>query len=146
MTNTAQAARTRSAATITLASANTLIQEALTASEEIGIEVAVAVTDPGGHLIAFTRTDGARFLAGRIAIDKAWTAVSYGVTTDYWASYLTDPMVSQMGNIPGLLAAGGGYPIVQDGEVVGGIGISGGTAAQDGRVAETALTTLGFTI
>jgi len=146
MTTTTGPTKTHAAATITLASAGEIIQAARDAATEIGIEVAVAVTDAGGHLTAFARTDDARFLTVQVAIDKAWTAVSYGVHTHTWAGILADPAVSQMANIPRMLAAGGGYPIVLDGAVVGGLGISGGTHEQDEQAAETALQAAGFQV
>ncbi len=136
--------KTHAAATITLESAGELIRAARRAAADIGIEVAVAVTDAGGHLTAFERTDNARFLTVQVAIDKAWTAASYGVETHTWSAVLADPAVSQMANIPRLLAAGGGYPILVDGAVVGGLGISGGTHEQDEQAAETALWAAGF--
>lgn len=112
----------------------------------MGTKVTVAVTDVGGHLVAFQRSDGAKFLTERIAIDKAWTAVSFGISTKLWASALTDPAITQMGNIPRLLAAGGGYPIIEDGDVIGGLGVSGGTHDQDEQVAEAALRALSFPV
>lgn len=108
--------------------------------------MAIAVTDAGGHLTAFERTADARFLTVQVAIDKAWTAVPYGVQTHTWSTVLADPAVSQMANIPRLLAAGGGYPIVLAGAVVGGLGISGGTHQQDEQAAETALRAVGFQV
>lgn len=132
------------AASVTLAASSALIQAARDAAKAIGIEVAVAVTDAAGNLMAFERTDGAPFLTAEVAINKAWTAASYGVATHDWNTYLADPKVAPLANISRLMAVGGGNPMKENGKVIGGIGVSGGTAQQDQQIAEAALTTLGL--
>jgi uncharacterized protein GlcG (DUF336 family) len=132
--------------TITVETANELIKSARATSQQIGFEVAVAVTDAAGNLKAFERTDACPFLAADVAIDKAWTAAAFGLSTHAWASILTNPLVSQLAHRPRLVAVGGGYPVVENGRVIGAIGISGGTAEQDQEAAEAALSNLGFTI
>ncbi len=139
-------AHTLPAATITRHAAAALVESALTAAADLGIEAAVAVTDPTGHLKAFQRTDGARFLTAEVAIRKAWTVSSYGVATHVWNAIVSKPEVAQLANVPGLMPVGGGCPIMADGQLVGGIGISGGDYLQDQQVAETALKALGFEV
>ncbi|GCD93142.1 GlcG/HbpS family heme-binding protein [Embleya hyalina] len=139
-------AKSLSAPTITRSAAAELIGAVLAAADEIGFPVAVAVTDNGGHLKAFERTDDAPFLAAEVAVDKAWTAVSYRVPTHVWNSYVTDPHVAPLAQHPRLMAVGGGYPITENGVVVGGLGISGGNYEQDRQAAEAALDALGFEI
>lgn len=131
---------------IARASAVALIEAARVASKAIGIEVAIAVTDPSGHLVAFERTDGVPFLAIEVAIDKAWTVSSFGLGTHVWSAILSDPKVSQLGHRPRMVAVGGGCPIVEGGKVIGAIGISGGNAQQDQDAAEVALRKLGFEV
>ena len=131
---------------ITLGAANALIEAVRTAAEEIGFEVAAAVTDAGGHLKAFERTDDAPFLAAEVAVDKAWTAASYRIATHVWNSYVADPQVAPLAHHPRLMAVGGGYPVIENGRVIGGLGISGGSYEQDQRAAEAALNALGFEI
>jgi uncharacterized protein GlcG (DUF336 family) len=143
-TNRAQ--KTHSARSITRTTALELIAAARTASAEIGIEVAIAVTDAAGNLKAFERSDAAPFLTAEVAIDKAWTAASFGLATHVWNSILTDTKVSQLAHRPRMVAVGGGCPIIEDGKVVGAIGISGGNALQDQQAAEEALRTLGFEV
>ena len=116
------------------------------AAGELGIEVAVAVTDAGAHLTAFERTDGAPFLTGEVAISKAWTADSYGVATHVWNGYIADPKVAPLANMLGLMPVGGGNPVKDGGKLVGGIGVSGGSTQQDQDIAEAALKSLGFDI
>ena len=145
--NTASLAVAKSypTASITRAAATGLIEAVIEAAGQIGIEVAVAVTDGAGNLKAFERTDGAPFLTGDVAIGKAWTAASYGIPTHTWNAYLTgDSKVAHLANIPRLMPVGGGYPVKDGGMLVGAIGVSGGTYQQDQDIAEAALNALGF--
>jgi uncharacterized protein GlcG (DUF336 family) len=146
MTTAATVATTRQAPTITYAGAAALVQAALKASEAEGVTMAVAVTDAAGQLKAFASMDDTPFLANEVAIDKAWTAAAFRLPTDTWAKIIADPDVAQLAHRPRLVAVGGGYPIVSDGHVIGGLGLSGGTAEQDARAAKTALHNLGLSI
>lgn len=135
------------AAFINREAAAALIGAALAAARQIGIEAAVAVTDATGNLRAFERTDGAPFLTAEVAIDKAWTACSFGFATHVWNDYVTsDPKVAPLAHRPRMVAVGGGYPIVENGKLIGGIGISGGNYQQDQEAAAAALRQLGFEV
>jgi uncharacterized protein GlcG (DUF336 family) len=123
-----------------------LIDAARAACNDIGIQATIAVTDAGGHLKALDRSDSAPFLTVDVAIDKAWTAASFGLGTHVWRDIVKDPVVAQLAHRPRLVAVGGGCPIVLEGRVVGGIGISGGNALQDQQAAEMALKALGFDV
>jgi uncharacterized protein GlcG (DUF336 family) len=135
---------THTIASISRSAAMDLLQAARAASADIGIEVTIAITDAGGHLKALERSDTAPFLTVNVAIDKAWTAASFGQPTHVWNAILENPVVSQLAHQPRLVAVGGGYPVIAGGQVVGGIGISGGNALQDQQAAEVALKALGF--
>ncbi len=137
---------TYATASITRESAEALVAAASAASRDIGIRVTIAVTDAGGHLTALARDDGGAFLTVNVAIDKAWTAVSFGLPTHVWADVIANPQVASLAHQPRLVAVGGGLPIVRDGRVIGGIGISGGNAQQDRDAAEVALKSLGFEV
>ncbi|MCX5617051.1 heme-binding protein, partial [Bombella sp. TMW 2.2559] len=106
--------------------------------------VSVAITDAGGHLQAFGRSDGAAFLTVDIAIDKAWTASSFGQPTHVWNRIVQDPHMAPLTSRPRLVTVGGGCPLLADGRLIGGIGVSGGTYEQDRDLAEHALNRLGF--
>jgi uncharacterized protein GlcG (DUF336 family) len=123
-----------------------LIAASREACRDIGIEVAIAIVDPAGNLKAFERTDGGSFLASDIAIDKAWTAVTFGLGTHQWVDVLADRNAAQLAHRPRLVAAGGGYPIKVEGKLIGGLGISGGNYAQDREACEVALAKLGFEV
>jgi len=133
-------------ATITLEAATALIKAAQAAAKKIGFEAAIAVTDTAGNLRAFERTDHCPFLAAEVAVDKAWTAASFGLGTHSWAAIIQNPNVSQLAHRPRLVAVGGGCPVMENGKLIGAIGISGGNAEQDQQAAEDALGDLGFQI
>lgn len=137
---------TYATASINRDAAQALIEHARAASHDLGIQVTIAVTDAGGHLAALARDDGAPFLTVNVAIDKAWTATSFGLPTHVWSDVIANPQVAQLAHQPRLVAVGGGVPIVSDGRVVGGIGISGGNAQQDRDAAEVALKAMGFDV
>ncbi|MDX2547959.1 GlcG/HbpS family heme-binding protein [Streptomyces sp. WI04-05B] len=132
------------ASSITQAAAGALIAAVHTAAARIGFTAAVAVTDQGGHLKAFDRADDAPFLTGEVAVDKAWTAISFRIPTHTWNDLLVNPQIAPLGGHPRVLAVGGGYPIIENGRYVGGLGISGGDYEQDQQAAEEALAALGF--
>src|SRR6185295_786451 len=69
--------RTHNAPSISRAAAVALIEAVRAEPAVAGFDVATAVTDAGGHLVVFERTDGSPFLGAEVAIDKAWTAASF---------------------------------------------------------------------
>ena len=142
--NPSHITKSRPTAAITREAANALLTAALAAAAEIGFEASVAITDNGGYLRAFERSDKSPFLTAEVAINKAYTSSAYAVPTHIWQAVISDPHVAQLAHIPRLVAAGGGYPIFENGELVGGIGISGGTYQQDQDAAVKALQTVGF--
>jgi uncharacterized protein GlcG (DUF336 family) len=136
--------KTVATASISQTSANALIAAAREAAKDTGIEVTIAVTDAAGHLKAFDRSDKAPFLSVDVAINKAWTAASFGLATHVWNALVQNSEVAPLAHHPRVVAVGGGCPVTDGGQVVGGIGVSGGNALQDQQVAEIALKALGF--
>lgn len=143
---TSQINKSFSAASITAEAAKALVTAAFNAAKDIGIEVTIAVTDNAGHLKVFERSDKAAFLTVDVAIDKAWTAASFGLPTHAWTAIVQNQVVAQLAHRPRLVAVGGGCPIIENGVLIGGIGISGGNALQDQQAAEIALRALGFDV
>ncbi len=138
--------KTMPMASVTLAATNALIEEALRACRDIGFEAAIAVVDVTGNLRAFQRADGAPFFAAEVAVSKAWTAASCGIATHIWNDYIADPKLAPLTNVNKLMAVGGGLPLFQDGKLIGGIGVSGGSHEQDREAATSALVCVGFEI
>jgi uncharacterized protein GlcG (DUF336 family) len=129
---------------ITQHAAVSLIQAALEASEVEGFRAAVAVTDAAGHLLAFQREVACGFLAGEVAIKKAWTAASFSTPTHIWSKLIEDPKIRPLAYLPQMMPIDGGFPLIENGITIGAIGVSGGNYDQDRRVAERALGALGF--
>lgn len=131
-------------ATISLEAAQALLAEARRACAARGFAATIAITDAGGHLRAFERADAAPFLTAEVAINKAWTAASFGMSSHQWNQYMAEPAVAPLAHHPRLMPVGGGVSIFYEGQLVGGIGISGGSAAQDHEAAEEALRKAGL--
>jgi uncharacterized protein GlcG (DUF336 family) len=132
-----------------LEEAKVIIEAARKKSEEINVLETIAVVDEGGHVIALERMDGARITGPEIAIAKAFTAAGHKRSTHLFNKEPNGPVlpgneafgIQQM--LPGKFAVFvGGFPIVVDGEVIGGIGVSGGNGEQDTAVGTTALQAL----
>jgi len=138
--------RTHGAPSISRAAAAALIEAVRHEADLAGFGVATAVTDAGGHLVAFERADGTPFLAAEVAVDKAWTAASFRLTTHTLNTIVADPHVAPLAHHPRLMAVGGGVPLFDGDVCVGGLGVSGGTARQDEDAAVAALRSQGFPI
>lgn len=126
---------------ITQAAADVLLASGASAATEIGVPMVIAVVDESGVLKAFRRMDGAPLLSVEIAKDKAYTAVAFGIPTHGWFDFIKNdpPLLHGIVHTPRLVVFGGGYPVSVDGQVIGGIGVSGGHYEQDMKVAEAAL-------
>ena len=122
--------------------ARVLIEGAEEKSRKIGVPMCSAVTDEAGNLMAFTRMDGAKISSISIAMDKAFTAAAAKKGTHEY-NQLAVPGKPTFGihvtNQGRFSIIGGGLPIIINDEVVGGIGISGGTAEEDQIVAQGAI-------
>ncbi|WP_420211558.1 GlcG/HbpS family heme-binding protein [Burkholderia aenigmatica] len=121
-------------------------QAAAEAAERLGVRVNVAVVDAAGLLAAFVRMPGAPLHSIDIAIDKAYTAASFGLPTGAWHDALAAHSAAVRQGLvlrPRFVAFGGGLPIVDDGALIGGIGVSGGSEVQDERCARAGLDAAG---
>ena len=136
--------KTIATSSLSLETAFALLAQARRACEERGFAPAIAITDAGGHLRAFERADTAPFLTAEVAMNKAWTSASFGLSTQEWNQYMGEPTVAPLAHHPRLLPVGGGLPFHIDGKLAGGIGISGGTSLQDHEAGEDALRSLGL--
>lgn len=126
---------------ITLETARSMVTSAAQKAQEIGVPMAIAVVDPDGVLKAFARMDGAALLAVRVAQQKAWSAISFNVPTHALWDFIKDdpPLLAGLPHQENMIVFGGGYPITENGQVIGGIGVSGGHYSQDQECAEAAL-------
>ena len=122
--------------------AQILIEGAAAKARAIGVPMCIAVTDESGHLIRFERMNGGKISSISIAIDKAATgAIARRGTHVY--NQLCVPGSQTFGihvtNNGHFSIIGGGLPVFIEGEIVGGIGLSSGTAEQDLACAEAAI-------
>jgi uncharacterized protein GlcG (DUF336 family) len=127
--------------TLTLDDARRIIDAGIAASDRIGSPSNIAVADAGGNLIAHVRMDDAQFGSIEHSIDKAHTAVLFrSATGDLAADSRPDGQFWGMALSGGgrVLVFAGGVPVVVDGEVVGAVGVSGGSREQDSAIAEDA--------
>ncbi|KCZ92129.1 GlcG/HbpS family heme-binding protein [Hyphomonas johnsonii] len=129
---------------ITQSACDRLIEAATAKALEIGVPMVISIVDESGTLKAFRRMDGAALLSVDIATNKAYTAVSFGIPTHGWFDFIKNdpPLLQGIVHTPRLVVYGGGYPISEQDQVIGGIGLSGGHYEQDMVVAEAALAAL----
>lgn len=117
-----------------------LIDEIVKLADDLGKPVAVAVAGPEGELIAFLRMDGANAASGWIAQNKAYTAGRDGKVTREMGQYMRDKNTPPAfwGDLR-ITGFGGGVPIKESGQVIGGIGVSGLSQEEDERLARAAI-------
>jgi uncharacterized protein GlcG (DUF336 family) len=134
--------------TIAAAFAQELVDNAIIKATEGGKPMVISVVDASGVLKAFARMDGAPLLSVEIAQNKAYTAAAFGLATDQWHEFIKDDEPLKVGIVhtDRLVTFGGGYPIIVDGQVVGGIGLSGGHYSDDMAVAQGALKAAGLSV
>ena len=122
---------------ISLDQANIIIAGAFAKGREMGLKpLSIAVLDPGGHLIAFARSDGSSNMRAQIAMGKAGGALALGVSSRTVATMAADRPtfiaalgpVSQHGVIP---AAGGVIVVDGSGQPLGAVGVTGDTSDND---------------
>lgn len=118
---------------------------AVAKAREIGVRINVAVCDSAGNLAAFLRMPGAFVQSIDIAIDKAYTAAGFGFPTGAWMQVVEGNEGMKLGFSarPRLVVFGGGLPIRINDQLVGGVGVSGASEAQDEDCARAALAALG---
>jgi uncharacterized protein GlcG (DUF336 family) len=139
----------RSSLKLELREACHMVAAAIRKSEEINVLETVCVVDEGGYPLVLQRMDGGRMTGPQIAWNKAFTAAGHKRSTHLFNQPPNGPA------LPGNEAYGiqwsfdgkfaiyvGGFPIVVDDEVIGGIGLSGGNGEQDTQCGSAALQAL----
>lgn len=132
----------KSVTRLDLDDARILIAGAAAHAQEIGVPMCIAIVDESAQLIAFERMEGGKVTSTTIALDKAFTAAgAKKATHEYGASSQPGaPAYGIFSAIGGrLMVVGGGLPVTFNGAVVGGIGVSSGTPAQDQAVAQAGI-------
>src|SRR3989338_374672 len=128
--------------------ANTAVQAAGRHAGAHGWKINAAVVARGGSLMAFLRMPGAFIHSIDIAIDKAYTAASFGFPTKAWMGAIghDDGMKLGFASQPRLIVFGGGLPLRLGGDWIGGIGVSGAAETDDEECARAGLAAIGLTM
>ncbi len=127
--------------TITLALAKRLMA---TAEQEIGTRgwsMYVAISDDSGTPVLVASVNGAQLASYEISVSKARAAVHFRRPTKVWEERVRGGAPNVM-SLRGVVASEGGVPLVVDGQLIGAVGVSGGTGAEDGVVAHAVIDAL----
>ena len=131
---------------LTLGAAKACMKAAMAKGRELHVAISVAVVDSGGQLVAFERMDAADLVTIGLAQDKAWTALMNRMPTRDLA-----PLVQPGAEFYGYDSIGrgrtivfaGGMPLLRDGILVGGVGVSGGSVEEDQAAVDAAVAAFG---
>ena len=118
---------------------------AIAEGKKNGWTVAAAIVDTGGTLVYFERIDGTQNGSSEVAQQKARTSAAFKRPSKMLEDAVTSGK-SQFLKLPGALPIEGGVPLLVDGKIIGAIGVSGATSAQDGQCAKAGADVLGPTV
>ncbi|MFN8977015.1 MAG: GlcG/HbpS family heme-binding protein [Gemmatimonadaceae bacterium] len=119
---------------LTAAAVKNVLAAAEAKARENQWNVSIAVTDPAGDLLGFLKLDGAATGTVQIAQGKARTAARFGRPTKVYADRILNDTLTFL-SVEGVVQLQGGVPIIVNGRVIGAVGVSGVTSAQDEQVA-----------
>jgi glc operon protein GlcG len=122
---------------ISLENAKKAAAPALAEAEKNHWNMAVAIVDPSGNLVYYEKMDNTQLGSAPVAIDKARSAALFKRPT----KALQDALAAggeglRILRIQGAVPVEGGFPIIMDGKIVGAIGVSGASSAQDAQCAK----------
>ena len=131
--------------TVTLEDARRMIAAGEEKARKVGQPMNIAVVDAGGNLVAHVRMDGAWIGSVDISMKKAWTSRAFDIDTKT-LSTVTQPGTDFYGihasNDGRVMIFAGGIPLKRGNQVVGAVGVSGGSGEQDHAVAQAAAAAL----
>jgi glc operon protein GlcG len=116
---------------ISLYQAEAVIQAAVAEARQRNWKMNIAVADSGGNLVAFQRMDGAMLASIAIAQHKAKAAVTFRRPTKVFEDGVNLMHLNYLLAFDGVIASRGGIPLIDQGDIIGAIGVSGGTDSQD---------------
>jgi glc operon protein GlcG len=116
---------------ISLDQAQAVINAALAEARNRNWKMNIAVADSGGNLVAFQRMDGAMLASIQIAEHKAKAAVTFRRPTKVFEDGINLMHLNYLLAFDGIIASRGGIPLIDQGNIIGAIGCSGGTDSQD---------------
>jgi len=124
---------------VSLGAARRIADAAVERAQAMGLQVCIAITDPTGEPVITLRMDGSARLCAEVALNKAYSVASFnGMPTDKWWSILKDDpaLVAGFPETSRLVIFAGGVPVVSGGQVVGAVGVSGGSSDEDRQIAQ----------
>jgi uncharacterized protein GlcG (DUF336 family) len=128
---------------ITLEAAKKVVAGAEAEAKKNNWQVVIAVLDSGGNIVLVQRLDGTQIGSIEIAREKAYSAVAFRRPTKVWEDLLGQGGANlRLLRLTGASPLDGGLPIVMDGKLVGGIGVSGMTGQQDAQIARAGIAAL----
>jgi uncharacterized protein GlcG (DUF336 family) len=130
---------------LTLDIAKRMLEAGEREAKKQGVPVSMAISDAGGNLVAFARMDNAAMFSINIAMDKAFTSVFGKMPTGSFGNFYRTGELAPLFFHKRWITFPGGFPIVKNGILLGGIGVSGGTI-EDVYVARAALEAGGFVL
>ena len=137
---------TRNRIQLNLAGAEIILKAAQEKAGAMKLKNNIAVVDDGGHLLAFARMDGARPASGNTALTKAISAATFrqesGPLPPQGEPNVLLSLSIQLASRGKITSLKGGVPILIDGQVVGAVGVGGGTGEQDAEVAKAGIEAL----
>jgi glc operon protein GlcG len=116
---------------ISLEQAQAVMQAAVAEARKRDWKMNIAVADSGGNLVAFQRMDGAMLASIQIAQHKARAAVTFRRPTKVFEDGIQLMHLNYLLAFDGVIASRGGIPLIEQGDIIGAIGCSGGTDSQD---------------
>ena len=129
---------------LTTSEAQRILSAAQAEAQNMGIKVGISVVDGRGDLLTMVRLDGASWRSPILSRGKAMASVTFGVPSGDLTERASTPVmqamiVSQAGNfVPGQ----GALPIMRGGDVIGAVGVSGGTSQEDEDIARAGIDVL----
>lgn len=128
---------------ITLAQAKQVADVALAPARENGWTMVIAIVDPGGHLVYLEKMDQTQVGSVGIAQQKAYSAAIYKRPTKMFQDRLASGGAGLLVlRLKDAIPVEGGVPIVVDGKLIGALGVSGGSSAEDEACAEAGASAL----
>jgi glc operon protein GlcG len=126
---------------LTLQEAQKIAAVAEAAAVKNHLRQSIAIIDDGGNLLVFYRMDNAQLAGVKMAQGKAHTALFFQSPSKAFADRITKGQTNVL-DLPGLLPADGGLPLMYQGQLVGAVGVSGASPTQDGQTAAAAAAAL----
>lgn len=120
---------------VNLAAAKKAAAAAAAEAAKLKINVVIAVVDTGGNLVYLERFDVVQWGSVDVAVNKAKSSVMFKRPTKAFENILSSGGNMTYLTLDGIRAIEGGVPIIENGKIIGAVGVSGGSSAQDGVVA-----------